>query len=162
MKKTALLLLAFLLWIALVWPPQGQDVVVGVLVAVLALLVMREVPAQDMCKWISPVRWFWTIVYIFVLAYYIVQANFDVVYRVLHPDMPIKPGIVRVRTGLKTPTGITTLANSITLTPGTLTVNVTEDGILYIHWINVLSTDDEEAAAHITARFEWFIKRIVE
>lgn len=168
MKKIALLLLAFLLWIVLVWPfrpdtgLQWQDVGAGVLVAVLVTVVMREVPAQDLAKWIDPVRYFWTIVYIPVLSYYILAANLDVVYRVLHPDMPIRPGIVRVRTSLKTLTAVTALANSITLTPGTLTVNATEDGILYIHWINVVTDDDEEAARHITKRFEWFLKRIFE
>ncbi len=162
MKRIALLILAFLLWIALAGSWDAQVVWAGIAVSIIVLLIMKEVPAQDLGKWINPVRYFWMIVYIIVFAYYIVKANLDVVYRVLHPDMPIRPGIVRVKTNLKTPTAVTTLANSITLTPGTLTVNATEDGVLYIHWINVLSEDDDEAAEHITKRFEWFIKRIFE
>ena len=90
------------------------------------------------------------------------KANLDVVYRALHPAMPIKPGIVKIKTSLKTDSGITALANSITLTPGTLTVDLTDDGFLYVHWINVKSTDVEQATRLIAQRFEWFLKRIFE
>jgi multicomponent Na+:H+ antiporter subunit E len=91
-----------------------------------------------------------------------VKANFDVLYRVLHPQMPIKPGIVKIKTNLKTDSGITALANSITLTPGTMTVDLTDDGFLYVHWINVRSDDIEQATKIIAGTFEWFIKRIFE
>jgi multicomponent Na+:H+ antiporter subunit E len=83
--------------------------------------------------------------------------------------MPIKPGIVKIRTMLKTDSGITALANSITLTPGTLTVDLTNEGepasqetFLYIHWINVKSDDVEQATKLIAKRFEWFLKKIFE
>lgn len=168
MKRIVLFILAFVVWIVLVWPfapetgVRGQEVVVGLAVALIVALVMREVPAEKLHKGIHPVRYFWLFVYLFVLAYYVVKANFDVVYRLLHPEMPIRPGIVKVRTKLRSPTAITALANSITLTPGTLSVNATEDGVFYVHWINVKTTDEEEAARYITQRFEWFIKRIFE
>ena len=86
----------------------------------------------------------------------------DVVYRALHPAMPIRPGIVKIRTNLKTDSAITALANSITLTPGTLTVDLTDDGFLYIHWINVKSDDVEQATRIIAQQFEWFIRKIFE
>ena len=107
-------------------------------------------------------RIFWFLVYIPVFFYYVIVANIDVAYRVLHPKMPINPGIVKIKTNLKTDSGITALANSITLTPGTLTIDLTEDGFLYIHWINVKSTDIEEATKHIGQRFEYFIAKIFE
>ena len=102
------------------------------------------------------------LIYLFVFSYYTLKGGFDVAYRVLHPRMPINPGIVRVQSILETETGRTVLANSITLTPGTLTMEVTEDGVFYIHWLNVLSLDEEIAAEHVLRRFEWFIKRIFE
>jgi multicomponent Na+:H+ antiporter subunit E len=111
---------------------------------------------------ISPVRVFWFLAYVPVFVYFLLRANFDVVYRALHPRMPIKPGIVKIKTNLKTDSAITALANSITLTPGTMTVDVTDDGFLYIHWINVKSDDIEEATRSISQTFEWFIKRIFE
>jgi len=108
------------------------------------------------------VRIFWALVYLPVFFYYVIKANFDVVYRALHPKMPIRPGIVKIKTILKTESGITALANSITLTPGTLTVDLTDDGFLYIHWINVKSDDVEQATKFIAQRFEWFLQRIFE
>ena len=83
-------------------------------------------------------------------------------YRVLHPAMPIKPGIVKIKTRLQQPAARTALCNSITLTPGTLTVDLHDDGTMLVHWIYVRSQDAEEAAAQILGRFEWFIEKIFE
>jgi multicomponent Na+:H+ antiporter subunit E len=92
-----------------------------------------------------------------------IKANFDVAYRVVHPKLPIKPGIVKVKTKLKSDTGLTFLANSITLTPGTMSVDIDkENGYLYIHWINVKSTDLEKATEIIVSRFEKILEKIFE
>ena len=63
-------------------------------------------------------------------------------YRVLNPYLPIKPGIVRIKTSLTSEFAKTILANSITLTPGTLTVEVDGEDF-YVHWINVSSDNPE-------------------
>ncbi|HHH78266.1 MAG TPA: cation:proton antiporter, partial [Thermoplasmatales archaeon] len=67
------------------------------------------------------------------------KANFDVAYRVITGK--INPGIVKMSPGLKSDTALTFLANSITLTPGTLSVDTDDEKNLYVHWINI----DEEA-----------------
>jgi multicomponent Na+:H+ antiporter subunit E len=73
---------------------------------------------------------------------------------VLAPSLPINPGVVQVRTGLTSDLGRLLLANSITLTPGTLTVDVDAD-LLLIHWINCPpDVDMEEATRLIAADFE--------
>ena len=131
-------------------------------VAAIVAMVMRAMFRQNFIRLLNPRSWFWLIVYGFVFGWYVLKGGLDVVYRVLHPAMPIHPGIVRVRSKLETDTGRIVLANSITLTPGTLTVEVTPDGVFYVHWLNVLSTGDEEAAEVILRRFEWFIRRIFE
>jgi multicomponent Na+:H+ antiporter subunit E len=66
------------------------------------------------------------------LVYSIVQANLQVAYIVLHPKLPIEPGLLRFRTRLRSEVGHTILANSITLTPGTITVDLTE-GTYLVH-----------------------------
>ncbi len=64
------------------------------------------------------------------------RANIDVAYRVITGR--INPGIVKISPNLKTDLSLTLLANSITLTPGTLSVEVDEEtNDLYVHWINV-------------------------
>ena len=64
------------------------------------------------------------LLYAFVFLFEMAKANLQVAYLVLHPKMPIHPGIVRVKTGIQSELGRTFLANSITLTPGTLTVDL--------------------------------------
>jgi len=56
----------------------------------------------------------------------IAVANLQIAYVVLHPDLPIDPEVVELRAAVWGDTAVTTLANSITLTPGTLTVSVTD------------------------------------
>lgn len=162
MRQVVLFGFSFVLWLLLAWPVGTQDVVIGVLCAAVVAFVMKEITTEKFGRWVSPVRIFWFVSYVFVLAYYIMKANLDVAYRVLHPSMPIRPGIVKVKTNLKTPSAITALANSITLTPGTLTVEASAEGTLYVHWINVKAEDIEGATKHIVERFEWFITRIFE
>jgi multicomponent Na+:H+ antiporter subunit E len=77
--------------------------------------------------------------------------------------LPIHPGIVKVRTKLTTDTALTFLANSITLTPGTMSVDIDKDnGILYIHWIDVKTKDVESATRIIVDRFEKVLKKIFD
>ncbi len=167
MRRVIYFVLAFVIWILLTWPfVDGkidlQVVIAGLIVSVIVAVMFHEILPKEHHVFISPVRIFWVLVYIPVFFYYMMKANLDVVYRALHPKMPIRPGIVKIKTTLKTESGITALANSITLTPGTLTVDLTDDGFLYIHWINVKSDDVEQATKHIAQRFEWFLKRIFE
>ena len=167
MRRLIYFVLAFIIWILLTWPfvdgkIDGQVVVAGLIASVIVAVMFHEILPKEHHVFISPVRIFWFLVYMPVFFYYVMKANLDVVYRALHPKMPIKPGIVKIKTTLKTESGITALANSITLTPGTLTVDLTDDGFLYIHWINVKSDDIEQATKYIAQRFEWFLKKIFE
>ena len=84
-------------------------------------------------------------------------SNLDVARRVLSPSLPIRPGIVRVKTRLESPLGRFVLANAITLTPGTFTVDVQGD-IFYIHWLDVGATDVDGATRRIVSRFEKYLE----
>ncbi|MFO7926385.1 monovalent cation/H+ antiporter subunit E [Natronomonas sp.] len=66
------------------------------------------------------------------LVYEIVKSNLVITYLVLHPNLPIDPRMTRVRSAVWGGPAVTTLANSITLTPGTLTVR-TRGQYLYVH-----------------------------
>jgi multicomponent Na+:H+ antiporter subunit E len=61
------------------------------------------------------------------LLWQVVLANIDLAYRTLHPKMPISPGIISFKNEFKTEMAMVTLANSITLTPGTVTIEVKEE-----------------------------------
>jgi len=169
MRRVAVFLVSFLFWCLLAWPYgeiskgwDGQSLLVGVGAALATALVFGGTFAEHPGRLADPVRWFWLICYIPVFVYACIKANLQVVYLVLHPAMPIKPGIVKVHTKLRSQTGITALANSITLTPGTLTVDANENGELYIHWIYVEAEGEKEATEAIVSNFERFLGRMIE
>lgn len=167
MRRLIYFVLAFFIWILLTWPfvdgkIDMQLIIAGVVASAIVAFLFHEILPKEHHVFVSPVRIFWLIVYVPVFFYYVLIANIDVVYRVLHPKMPIHPGIVKIKTRLKSESAITALANSITLTPGTLTVDLTHDGYLYVHWINVKTDDIEEATRLIAERFEYFLEKIFD
>ena len=162
-SRIILFVLGFLLWLGLTWPPQTGELVVGALAAALVAFLTGDFFVERPHRFNEIKRSGWFLYYIVVFVWECLKANIDVAYRVAHPRLPIKPGIVKVKTDLKSNTGLTFLANSITLTPGTLTVDIDrENGILYIHWIAVRGRGIEEATGLIVKRFEKILKRIFE
>ncbi|MFB6069276.1 MAG: Na+/H+ antiporter subunit E [Halobacterium sp.] len=78
----------------------------------------------------------YTALYVAAFLWELVTANVDVAKRVLAPSMPIEPRVIEVPLRVETPFAITTIANSITLTPGTLTMDYDDDtNTLYVHAI---------------------------
>ena len=70
------------------------------------------------------------------------MANLQVLKIVLSPNMKIRPGIIAFKTQCKTPLGITSLANSITLTPGTLSVDISkDDSTIFVHTLDIDDVD---------------------
>ena len=160
-KRIFFFVYLFLIWLGLTWSLDTQEVIAGLIFVTIASFLFSGMIQEELVKMLNPVRLFWLILYIPVFAFYVIKANFDVAYRVFHPNLPIKPGIVKVKTKLKTDIARTFLANSITLTPGTLTIDVVDD-IMYIHWINITSVDQMEETKIIVEKFERFLRRIFE
>ncbi len=71
----------------------------------------------------------------------VVKANIDVVRRIWAPEMPISPNWTRIETGIATPLKKTLYANSITLTPGTLTTGAREDHLM-VHCLTKSNAED--------------------
>jgi len=161
MKYITLFILILVLWLLITFNLESSNLIVGSVVALITALVFGKGFLQNPKKFFQPQRYFWIIVYLFIFVWECIKANFDVAYRVLSPSMPIKPGIVKVKTSLKTDIGKTFLANSITMTPGTITVDFIDDEF-YIHWIYVSSQDPKEYTNKILGRFEKYLKRIFE
>lgn len=81
--------------------------------------------------------------YVTTFLWELLTANVDVAYRVLSPSMPIEPDVLEVPLRVETDVAITTIANSITLTPGTLTMDYDpERNSLYVH---AIAASDPEA-----------------
>lgn len=161
MKRFLHFLILLGIWILLTWSVAWQEILVGVFVALIAELLLGDIFPIGAVQIFNPVRLFWMGIYGIVFLAYVIKANFDVAYRVLNIYLPIRPGIVKVKTKLKCDMARTFLANSITLTPGTLTVDLIDDN-LYVHWINITSDDPEKETEIIVSRFENLLERIFE
>ncbi len=133
----------------------GNLAVIGALALVSSALFVRT----SRFPRITPKKIAYSIAYIGYLFVAIVKSNLDVARRVVQPKIPINPGIVVVKTRLKSPIGRMILANSITLTPGTLSVDVKGD-YYYIHWIDVTAMEEEGATEKIVAGFEKYLEVI--
>jgi len=151
----------FLLWLLLTSTGNVQEVVAGAVLALLVAALGYKGFTTRGLGIFSPRRLVRLLIYLPVFFWEMIKANFDVAYRVVHPRMPIRPGIVAIRTELKSDIGKLFLANSITLTPGTLTMEV-QGEYLFIHWINVKDDDVEKATEMIGGRFEKHLKAICE
>lgn len=95
--------------------------------------------------------------YMLVLLWEIYLSSFNVAYRVI--TMRINPGIVEIKTRLQSKFGRALLANSITLTPGTVTVDQ-QDDVLLVHWLVVETKDAHKAAKKIKGNYETQLGRI--
>jgi multicomponent Na+:H+ antiporter subunit E len=86
----------------------------------------------------------------------LVKSNLQLAAIVLAPRLPVRPGIIKVRTSLKSRMGRMLLANSISLTPGTLTVEMSDEW-LYVHCVTVGASDAETATKAIVSGFERYL-----
>jgi multicomponent Na+:H+ antiporter subunit E len=154
-----LLLITFVLWLALSSKTDLPELITGGVVCLVVSFFGARVYSNLGLPPLSIKRILFSLAYIIVLFREIIKANLDVAYRVLHPKMPIKPGIVIIKTSLKSDIAKTILANSITLTPGTFTLDVIGDEFL-IHWINVKTEDIDEATNMIGWKFEKYLRVI--
>ena len=157
-------LVYFFTWLVLSWSLNPVNLAIGAFISVLILLLTsgvlekKTVGSRKNFK-----RYLWFLYYIPLFIWECFKANLDGAYRVIHPDLPMRPGIVKVRTNLKSDSGLTFLANTITLKPGTMTVDIDrENGFLYVHWVNVESQDIEKATKIIVEKFEKVLMRIFE
>lgn len=162
-SRIILFVVGFLVWVLLNWVPDWQHIVIGVFVSGFVAYMTGDFFIKRPHLVVHVGRYFWFFYYVPIFLWECLKANIDVAYRVMHPDLPIHPGIVKVRTILKSDTALTFLANSITLTPGTLSVDIDRDnGYLYVHWIYVKDRDIGGATKLIVEKFEKILKRIFE
>ncbi len=145
--------LLFLMWMVLTANIQMGNIFIGLGVSFSIALLYTKMFEHAKFEMINP---YWFFIYILVLIKNLIRANIDITKRVLSKDMRLNPAIVEVKTELKSDWKKLLLANSITLTPGTITLDVKDD-ILYIHTIECKSTENREL---ITKEFEDIIAKI--
>lgn len=147
------------LWIIFVGRLDPQELIGGAVVSAFVALIAAGGRGVPWGKVLSPRRLLLFIAFLVYLAVAIVKSNLQMAAIVARPVLAIRPGIVRVKTRLKTPLGRLVLANSITLTPGTLTVETAGED-LFIHWVTVDTDDIEQATREIVTGFERYLEVI--
>jgi multicomponent Na+:H+ antiporter subunit E len=142
----------FAFWILLsgkldVWH-LGAGAVTAVLLGVVAARLWALPPAIGAAEGhpLKGIRWVRVALYGPWLAWEIIVSGLQVAYVVLHPRMPIAPRVLRIRTPLPHTLARLTLANSITLTPGTVTLEVEGDEFL-VHALTPASARGVELGA---------------
>ena len=148
-----------IVWIGFTNSFDVQEIEVGlVLTAIISFLGIRLFTCCDLSL-LNPNKLLYLTQYFFVFMFALIKSNLDVAKRVLSPSLPINPGIVKFKTKLTKNFAKMVLANSITLTPGTLTIDIIDD-TFYIHWIDVKTTNPEEVYIEIAKQFESILLKI--
>ncbi len=157
-------ILVFITYIVFSGSISPYDIVAGIVTAIVVGAIFSGFTVKNPGKVFNPVRWVWTIVY--ALYYFFVaevKAHLDVMYRILHPKTPVKPAIVKVPYSVETDYAITSIANSITNTPGTVVVDIDpEEKVYYVHWIYARALKPEETRKAISMTFEKFSRKIFD
>ncbi|MDX2507111.1 MAG: Na+/H+ antiporter subunit E [Gammaproteobacteria bacterium] len=155
--QAVLFLTLLLFWIMLNGTLAAENISIGILVSLSITFLFRNGLSFFTEFRVTPQAFVAGVFYSGYFFKELVKSNFKLAAIVLSPSLPIKPGIVKVRTRLKSRMGRLMLANSITLTPGTLTVELDGEW-LYVHWVTVETTDIDEATKLIVAGFESYLE----
>lgn len=143
------------LWMFLTISFNASTFIVGFLLGALMLWITRG---------FFPGRFYmnrvWSVIKLILLFFKeLFMANIQVLLLIVHPKMPIKPAIFALPTVLEKDWEITLLSNLITLTPGTLVIDVSEDSkTLYIHALDY--GDAQDAIDSIKNTFEKAIQEV--
>ena len=149
-------LLLALIWMALTGSFTGPNLVLGALFgyAVLAL-IQNQIPVLN--GYGRKVPQF--VIFALIFFWDVILANLRIAYEVATPNLSIKPGVFAYPLAAKTTFEITSLANYITLTPGTLSLDISDDrSVLYIHSMYI---EDEDALIEEIRRVERRILRLL-
>ena len=153
--------ICLLMWVLLTASFAKDELISGAIIA----LVISLISAPKM-KILNGLRLhagflFALLRYLLYFLYALLKANLNLAKRVLSPDMKIHPRMVEINTTMQSDLGKLFLANSITLTPGTLTVDVYDNRML-VHWIDCPEHVDIEATTKaVVNKFEDYLKGFV-
>jgi multicomponent Na+:H+ antiporter subunit E len=154
---SVLFLTLMLFWVMLVNSLAPDTLLVGALVSLSVALLYRDGLSFFTEFRATPAAFAAGVLYYAHFFRKLVQSNLRLAAIVLSPNLPVNPGIIKVRTRLKSHMGRLMLANSITLTPGTLTVELDGEW-LYVHCVTVGALDTESATEELVSGFERYLE----
>lgn len=146
----------FLVWTALSYPLTNQEIIFGSILSFLLSLLVQIYNKE--AKNFRFKSLYYLAKYFVVFLVELIKANLNMARIVVTPKLPISPKIYEVKTELKSNIAKAILANSITLTPGTISVDLDDDTI-YIHVVEGANVDDVEG---LKGPFEKILKEAFE
>lgn len=154
------------LWLVLfvVWMVANSTLAVevailgAVITLALAYVFTSSSDAWRRIRW-TPAGFYHFLAYSGTFLVELVKANIAMMRVVYAPRIDIHPGIVKIRTKLKSPIGRLALANTIALTPGSLVLDIKGE-TLYIHWLDVQTTDLDKATEALAGPFETHLEKV--
>ena len=157
----------FSFWILLTWSLDVQELLAGGIVSLAVALFSSRFFIHETAGWFfNPVKLINGIVFwLFIFPVELIKANVDVAKRCFTGCKNVNPGIVKIPVDLKSMYGQAALANAITLTPGTITMEITEEEgqtYYYVHWIDARLPGGQEAGEAIKGRLERGLRRVWE
>ncbi|RYZ60056.1 MAG: Na+/H+ antiporter subunit E [Chitinophagaceae bacterium] len=129
-KRFLLNVMLTLIWLALTGNFTYINMFIGFIISYFILWVISRNSGDDRYFTIA----FKVVGFFFFFLYEMLKANWQVAYEVMTSHLHMKPGIVKIELEAKTDLEITLLSNLISLTPGTLVVDVSDDKkVMYVH-----------------------------
>lgn len=158
-------IVCFAFWVLLTWSFEIQELAAGAVVSLAVALFAGRFFIHEKSFWFfNPVKLVNLLIYVlFIFPVELVKANWDVAKRCYGGCKNVNPGIVKIPVDLESDYGQSMLANSITLTPGTITMDIAEEEgqtYYYVHWIDVTAPSGKEAGDAIKATLEKGVGRI--
>jgi len=142
-----------LVWYAFTVSLQPAELITGLIVTFIVSWLNYNSFACCGLKLFQPAKILLILQYLVIFLVALIKSNFHVAKIVIQPTINVNPGIVKFKSKLESDFGKMVLANSITLTPGTLSVDVIED-TFYIHWLEVTEHSEEGIYSAIAEEFE--------
>lgn len=162
-SKIVLFVFCLIIWLGLNWPINAQWLLAGVLVSGFTAIITGDIFTRRPHIVVHVKRYYWLGFYILVLVVQGIRANLDLAYRVLHPDLPLNPGVVKIQTKIKSAIGLTLLANSITFSTGACAVDIdVNKGYLYVHCLDVENQNGKAATELVAAKFENILEKVFD
>lgn len=161
-------LFCFLFWFLLTWSLALRELILGVFFsALVAVFTAKFLIHSKAFHFFNPARLLALVAYGLVLLREIIKANCHMARIVLSGRRKnCRSGVIRIpgAKGFHCEYGLAMVSNGITLTPGTITMDVAEDeegnDYYYVHWLEVVETDREKAGDIIKGNLEKWSRRV--
>jgi len=150
-----------LIWLGLTLSFDPQEIVLGIAVSVIIAVATSGALTGSLFPLLKPSRFIAVIGYTVYFLGQMVKANIDIFFRVFKPVIPINPGIVKAGLNLRSSRARSIIANSITLTPGTITVDMIDDSI-FVHWVSLPEGDVHTRTQKMVDSFARRLEKIFE